>query len=65
RLEGSRSRQTGGIGLGLAIVTREIAREGGYLKLGRGDAEKGYGGLCATIVLPPARKPSIGARPQS
>ncbi|MGC5748636.1 HAMP domain-containing protein [Gluconobacter sp. NFX36] len=64
RLEGSRSRQTGGIGLGLAIVTREIAREGGYLRLGRGDAEKGYGGLCATIVLPPARKPTIGERPQ-
>ncbi|KXV08586.1 histidine kinase [Gluconobacter oxydans] len=61
RLEGSRSRATGGIGLGLAIVQREIAREGGSLVLGRGDASKGYGGLRATIILPrglpsPARK---------
>lgn len=52
RLEGSRSRATGGIGLGLAIVKREIAREGGRLILGRGDAARGYGGLCAKIILP-------------
>lgn len=34
RLESSRSRQTGGMGLGLAIVTREIAREGDTLNSG-------------------------------
>ncbi|WP_050801446.1 ATP-binding protein [Gluconobacter morbifer] len=54
RLEGSRGRATGGIGLGLAIVSREIQREGGVLLLGRGDASQGYGGLCVTIILPGA-----------
>lgn len=34
RLEGSRSRSTGGLGLGLAIVQREVRREGGALRLG-------------------------------
>ncbi|GBR50824.1 two component sensor histidine kinase [Neokomagataea thailandica NBRC 106555] len=52
RLEGSRSRQTGGIGLGLAIVLREVQREGGTFRLGQGDVHKGYGGLCAMISLP-------------
>ncbi|GBQ11883.1 ATP-binding protein [Swaminathania salitolerans] len=33
RVEGSRSRATGGMGLGLAIVTREVARAGGQVAL--------------------------------
>ncbi|MBL7238455.1 HAMP domain-containing protein [Novacetimonas hansenii] len=48
RVEGSRSRATGGMGLGLAIVTREIMREGASLRLYNRDS----GGLCAEIVLP-------------
>lgn len=52
RLEGSRSRQTGGIGLGLAIVQREVLREGGILTLGQGNPDQGYGGLCAIVSLP-------------
>ncbi len=48
RLEGSRSRETGGIGLGLAIV-RTIARShGGDLYL----ANRPEGGLRATLQLP-------------
>ncbi|GBR44280.1 ATP-binding protein [Neokomagataea thailandica] len=52
RLEDSRSRQTGGIGLGLAIVSREVQRVGGTLRLMQGDVKRGYGGLCAVISLP-------------
>lgn len=48
RLENSRSRETGGAGLGLAIA-RSIARaHGGELML----ANRGEGGLAATIKLP-------------
>ncbi len=49
RLEGSRSRDTGGAGLGLAIVRRSISRLGGTIALeNRGPG----GGLRATITLP-------------
>ncbi|HZF34953.1 MAG TPA: ATP-binding protein, partial [Candidatus Angelobacter sp.] len=50
RLEGSRNRQTGGVGLGLSIA-RTIARDhGGDVIL----ANRPAGGLRATIVLPAA-----------
>lgn len=50
RVEGSRSRATGGLGLGLAIVSREVAREGGRLVL----SNRKEGGLRAEILLPRA-----------
>ncbi|WP_246091367.1 ATP-binding protein [Swingsia samuiensis] len=56
RLEGSRSRSTGGIGLGLAIVHREIQREGGTIRLERGEAGTNYTGLKVTITLPASCK---------
>ncbi len=48
RIEGSRSRATGGAGLGLAISRRLVAASGGELQLDRTPA----GGLRARIVLP-------------
>ncbi|GAN98013.1 ATP-binding protein [Komagataeibacter europaeus] len=48
RVEGSRSRSTGGLGLGLAIVSREVERDGGRFHL----YNRAHGGLCAEIVLP-------------
>ena len=47
RVEGSRSRSTGGLGLGLAIVQREVLREGGTLRL----AASPTGGLQARVSL--------------
>ncbi|GAA4504827.1 hypothetical protein GCM10023158_36660 [Gluconacetobacter tumulicola] len=51
RVEGSRSRSTGGLGLGLAIVNREVTREGGRFTL----ANRPEGGLRAEILLPRSR----------
>ena len=48
RLEGSRSRDTGGMGLGLAIAASIIEAHGGELRLANREA----GGLRATIALP-------------
>ncbi len=48
RLEGSRSRETGGIGLGLAIALSIVEAHGGELTL----ANRSEGGLRATITLP-------------
>ena len=48
RIERSRSRDTGGIGLGLAIASSIAEAHGGELKLGN----RPQGGLKATIVLP-------------
>ncbi|MBF0304057.1 MAG: HAMP domain-containing protein [Alphaproteobacteria bacterium] len=48
RLEGSRSRETGGIGLGLAITLSIVQAHGGALTL----ANRPAGGLRATIALP-------------
>jgi signal transduction histidine kinase len=47
RIEASRSRATGGLGLGLAIVQREVAREKGRLTL----RNRVPTGLCVEIVL--------------
>ena len=48
RLEGSRNRETGGAGLGLALVRAIMAEHGGALKL----ANRVQGGLEASLVLP-------------
>ena len=48
RIEASRSRDTGGIGLGLAIASSIAEAQGGELMLGN----RPQGGLKATIVLP-------------
>lgn len=48
RLEGSRNRETGGIGLGLALARAIVRDAGGELAL----AGRPGGGLLATIVLP-------------
>jgi len=47
RVEGSRSRATGGLGLGLAIVQREVMRAGGHLVLSNRDG----GGLRVQVTL--------------
>lgn len=48
RLDTARSRDTPGMGLGLPIVARAIALEGGVLQL----RNREQGGLCVTIRLP-------------
>ncbi|CAH0495765.1 ATP-binding protein [Novosphingobium sp. CECT 9465] len=48
RLDTARSRDTPGMGLGLPIVSRAIALEGGVLQL----RNREQGGLCVTIRLP-------------
>ncbi|WP_336965100.1 ATP-binding protein [Sphingobium aquiterrae] len=48
RLDPARGRNTGGLGLGLAISVRAIEREGGGLSL----ANRAQGGLCVTVRLP-------------
>jgi signal transduction histidine kinase len=48
RIEGSRSRDTGGIGLGLAIALSVVQSHGGKLKL----SNRPEGGLRASVILP-------------
>jgi signal transduction histidine kinase len=48
RLETSRNRETGGIGLGLALARTIVREAGGDVRL----ANRAGGGLCATIELP-------------
>ena len=48
RLEGSRNRDTGGIGLGLALARAIVREAGGEIMLANRDG----GGLAATITLP-------------
>lgn len=51
RLDAARRRDTVGFGLGLSIVSRVVAAEGGQLKL----SNRPEGGLCAEIILPNCR----------
>jgi signal transduction histidine kinase len=48
RVEGSRNRETGGIGLGLAIALSVVQANGGQLTL----SNRLEGGLCACVMLP-------------
>ncbi len=48
RLDSSRNRRTGGVGLGLAIVRQSTERQGGIVKL----SNRATGGLRAEVVLP-------------
>ena len=48
RVEGSRSRQHGGAGLGLALVQRIVDAHGGALSFARSD----LGGLQVQLTLP-------------
>jgi two-component system OmpR family sensor kinase len=58
RLESSRSRQTGGIGLGLAVVRAVARSHGGDVVL----SNRANGGLSARVTLPLAM-PSTAGRP--
>ena len=51
RIEESRSRDTGGAGLGLALVRAIMTEHGGELRL----SNRPEGGLCASLVLPVGR----------
>ena len=57
RLENSRSRETGGIGLGLAVVRAVARSHGGDVSL----INRGQGGLTARVTLPLAM--SVGGPP--
>jgi signal transduction histidine kinase len=48
RLEGSRNRETGGVGLGLTIARSAIEAQGGRLQL----SNRPEGGLAAEVILP-------------
>lgn len=48
RLDASRNRRTGGVGLGLAIVQQVVAREGGTVRL----INRPEGGLRTEVVIP-------------
>lgn len=52
RLDHARQRDTGGFGLGLSIVDRAVADEGGRFELANRDGGNPSGGLRATIHLP-------------
>jgi signal transduction histidine kinase len=54
RLETSRSRETGGVGLGLSIARTVVQAHGGTLRL----ANRPEGGLAATLTLPLSEPPA-------
>ena len=59
RVETSRSRETGGTGLGLTVAQSIVAAHGGSIQL----TNRENGGLCVTIVLPTdATKPNATSR---
>ncbi len=53
RLEGSRSQETGGIGLGLAIARSIVRAHGGDIRL----ANRPTGGLVVSVLLPSTAPP--------
>jgi two-component system OmpR family sensor kinase len=57
RLEGSRSRETGGVGLGLSIARAVIRAEGGEIAL----SNRPEGGLRARVTLPLGPAPGVPA----
>jgi signal transduction histidine kinase len=57
RLEGSRSRETGGVGLGLAIAQTIVQAHGGEIVL----RNRSEGGLEATVRLPLGEQERVGA----
>jgi signal transduction histidine kinase len=59
RLEGSRSRETGGTGLGLTVARSTILAHGGEVRLANRDG----GGLCVSVRLPVLRPDGTGKTP--
>lgn len=60
RLDAARSRNTKGLGLGLAIVSQMVEREAGTLLL----SNRARGGLCAEIILPQSPPAGPASRQQ-
>jgi signal transduction histidine kinase len=57
RIEGSRSRDTGGVGLGLAVVRSAVRAHGGEVTL----QNRAEGGLRVSVILPQPGPPAAGA----